>query len=278
MSFISFLENAVSQFNRLNEVVSDIRSLLGNEPSVSQPVTQSTLNTATNNNTAAQVVKSSDTSGASKERTVDETERLQLDPDTNNKIPVLYGRAVISGKIVDAYEYDVLAVDGRTRSVLSLVLSLAMITGNKINGDPTEYTLHDVYIDNQRVTFANGGQVVQSVTDDAGETNTEWNSHILVKLYAESDNNIMHILHPDGVVADARNYIPDWGPNHKMTGQLFAVVLVAYYPEVGLTKIPTFQFDIESSMNLPGDVLYDYMTNTVYGCGIDPSMIKATSL
>lgn len=278
MSFISFLENAITDYNRIRDVVNTIRQLLDSDRGGVLPNTQSTINTVTNTVTAAQVVKGSDSSVASKERTVDETERLQLDPDTNNKIPVLYGRAVVSGKITDAYEYDIVGADGRTFSAIFVVFSLAMTTGNKINGDPTEYTLHDVYIDNQRVTFATGGQVVASLTDDAGETSTDWESAIIVKLYNQSNNNIMHILHPTGVTTDARNFIPDWGTNHLMTGQLFAVAAIAYYPEAGLNKIPTFQFDIESSMNLPGDVLYDYMTNTVYGCGIDPTMIKATSL
>jgi len=59
---------------------------------------------------------------------------------------------------------------------------------------------------------------------------------------------------------------------------LFGIVRVAWNPDLGLDNIPDVRFDIQSSMSLPGDVLYDYMRNTVYGCGLSDDLIKATSI
>jgi hypothetical protein len=35
------------------------------------------------------------------------------------------------------------------------------------------------------------------------------------------------------------------------------------------------RFKIQNSMTLPGDCIYDYMTNTRYGAGIDPAEINS---
>jgi hypothetical protein len=53
-----------------------------------------------------------------------------------------------------------------------------------------------------------------------------------------------------------------------MEGLVFAVVQVDYDVSKGSTSIGTFRFDITNSMTLPGDCMFDYMTNTRYGAGI----------
>jgi hypothetical protein len=48
---------------------------------------------------------------------------------------------------------------------------------------------------------------------------------------------------------------------------------MTYSSEKNLTRIPTIRVQLTNSMTMPGDVVYDYMTNTRYGAGIDPSEI-----
>ena len=61
-----------------------------------------------------------------------------------------------------------------------------------------------------------------------------------------------------------------------MNDTLFAIVKVTYSRDKGVTGMPNMMFTITNSMKLPGDVLYDYMTNTRYGAGIDSANIGAS--
>ena len=63
-----------------------------------------------------------------------------------------------------------------------------------------------------------------------------------------------------------------------MENLLFAVVEINYNREKGLTQLGTWNFEIENDMNKPGDVMYDYMTNTTYGAGIHEDDINQTDL
>ena len=61
-----------------------------------------------------------------------------------------------------------------------------------------------------------------------------------------------------------------------MNQLVFAVVQVNYVRAFNLVGIGNMTFDIENTMRLPGDVLYDISTNTRYGAGIPSADIKAT--
>jgi hypothetical protein len=54
------------------------------------------------------------------------------------------------------------------------------------------------------------------------------------------------------------------------------VVRVDYNKEKGIVGVGDITVNMSNSMTMPGDVLYDLMTNTRYGAGIDPADIKAT--
>jgi hypothetical protein len=57
---------------------------------------------------------------------------------------------------------------------------------------------------------------------------------------------------------------------------VFAVVEVNFNRDKNITQAPqSMKFHISNTMNQPGDCLYDYMTNTRYGAGIDAGAINA---
>jgi hypothetical protein len=58
-----------------------------------------------------------------------------------------------------------------------------------------------------------------------------------------------------------------------MNDLIFAVVKVDYNREKNVTGIGDLLFHVDNTMKLPGDVLYDYMTNTRYGAGITATEI-----
>jgi hypothetical protein len=54
-----------------------------------------------------------------------------------------------------------------------------------------------------------------------------------------------------------------------MSNLVFVIVRVDYNKDKNITGLGDLTFEIKNSMKLPGDCLYDYMTNTRYGAGID---------
>ena len=270
MSFLNNIETFLTRAQQVREVVSVIRDLINDvrgRPSDTLPVTSIQTTTATEN-----IVKTSDRQPTAETTAVNPGVRLQFAADTETKLPVLYGRATFPGNVIDV------ALVNNDRE-LQVCLALAMITGNKIDGTASSYELFNVYMDNQRLNFQADGQVIASATDTEGNTNTDYNNKIGVYVYASSSQHIIINGREDtGVEVDARNVFSTWTPNHFMTGILFAIVRLAWDPDLDLDRFPEFQFDIANSMSLPGDVLYDYMTNTIYGCAIPEFNIKVNSI
>jgi hypothetical protein len=226
--------------------------------------------------TSASVGKSNDDSGSTSgenSKAVNRGTRLQLSPDTETKIPVLYGRTVTSGKIIDAELFN------SNRSLI-VAMVLAQTTGTTIAGDPSTYEVKNIYMDNMKMSFDDSyvaGYRVTTVEDTEGNTIADFSGNVIVWVYNESDG----ILPVTGFATkssliDARDLMPSWTPSHRMTGMLFALVAINYDDDVGLDKIPDFKFDIQNSMNQPGDCLNDFLTNTVYGCGLPSSIIKVS--
>ena len=79
----------------------------------------------------------------------------------------------------------------------------------------------------------------------------------------------------NSTLTNATSIMPNWTTStHAMNDLLFAIVRVDYNRDKNITGLGDMKFHIQSSMNLPGDVLYDYMTNERYGAGIPAAEIK----
>jgi hypothetical protein len=200
------------------------------------------------------------------EETVSEETRIQLNPSTETKIPVLYGQAFFGGNISDS------VIDTDYRGITH-VLTLAEMTGPLLDTTNPTYTFHDVYMDGNRVTFDTDGITVLKTTDPAGNEDETMAGLIKIYLFTETDTQ----LGPDGftitpTTADA--LVPNWGAvTHPMTNLIFAVIDIDFNRSQNVTSIPEFTFNIENECRLPGDVFLDFMTNTSYGCGISQAEI-----
>lgn len=267
MSLFDSMKEQLYLINEYNEALlsnANMNELILNQRAV--------LSETLNDRVKVNMIKTSNTAEQSKEKTVNPGVRIQNDPNPDYKIPVLYGRATMGGALSD------LAISPNSDDIIQFVFTLAMATGNNIAGDPTTYELKNVYFNNQKVNFDTDSYTVLSLTDDEGTTDNSVANQMGIGLWNSSSFQIDQVGLEDGLGYDARNIINHWGPNHAMSGLLFGVAEITYNPDVGLDKIPDIRFDIQSSLTAPGDVLYDYMTNTVYGCGIGESAIKVTSL
>jgi len=201
---------------------------------------------------------------------VDPGSRIQLDPDTDNSIPILYGQAYFGGFISDVE----VTTDYKT---MRYVLTLAELTGNHIDGvTPTSYTFKDIYLDRNKVEFKADGITVDHTIDNNGNIDPSMNG--LVKVYFYATNPTQPEGHV-GTTPASDTIMSNWTPGtHPMTGLMYAIIEVTYDRAKNVTGLPTAEFHLDTDLTLPGDVLNDYMTNTVYGAGIDASAIDDASL
>lgn len=214
--------------------------------------------------------KNSSTGSGTDREVVDPGVRLQINPSTDNKIPVLYGEAYFGGYITDAQ----ISADYKT---MTYCLTLAEVTGNKLSGSPTAYTFKSVYLGNNRVVFKADGVTVDYTVDATGNQDISMRDLVKVYLYKEQTG-----IAPRGSGASIpapSTVMPGWtAGTHPMSGLIYAIVKVQYNKASGVSGLPECLFNIATDMTLPGDVLNDYMTNTRYGAGIASADIVTSSL
>jgi hypothetical protein len=189
--------------------------------------------------------------------------RLQVAPNVDQRVPVLYGSAFFGGIVTEA-------VSSSDNQTMYYVLTLCEKTGTKISDDlPSQFTFKDVYLNDNRVVFYPDGYTVNYTLDR--DNNFDRNYDGLIKIYAYdggSTNTVNFEDYSNPALPTASQVIPTWTTAHSMTNLVFAIVSITYNSERGVTGLPTVTFNIENSMTMPGDCLYDYMTNTRYGAGI----------
>jgi hypothetical protein len=201
---------------------------------------------------------------------VDPGTPLEIVPDQNNRIPVLYGEAFVPGIITDAH----LSAD---RKVMTYVFTLSERTGIQLSTDvQSSYEFEDVYLNDQRVVFKSDGITVDYTIDREGNQDISARDLVTVRFYAGGSASSFQQGQQGGFIVTQQNawdVVPNWTSFHVMNELIFAVITVTYNSNNGLRGVPRPLFHIINSMSQPGDVLYDYATNTRYGAGIDPEDI-----
>lgn len=196
--------------------------------------------------------------------------REQVDPDTDNSIPVVYGEAFIGGRIVDA----VLSQD---RQTMSYCLALCETTGIKLSdGQASQITFEEIYWNQNRVVLQSNGVTAASFEDEDGVTSTSINGLIEFYLYNNGSSSPTNLKgYSNAAPGAAFTYMPNWTSNHTMDNLVFCIIQVQYSAEQQVTGLGRIQFKIKNTMTQPGDCLFDYMTNNRYGAGIESEEIKA---
>ena len=205
--------------------------------------------------------------------------RQQVPPSTNNSIPIVYGDAYLGGTFVDA----VLSTDQKT---MYYVLAISSISPNgQFTFDQTK-----MYWADQIITFDGTDHTkVVSLTDGAAtpNVNTKVNGNIYINLYTSSATGTItsangaaapSVVMGGADIATAQH----WTGTRQMNGLAFAVVKLQYSQDAGTTQMQAVTFHVSHYLNsagaaVPGDVWYDYMTNEIYGGGMDVSLVNSTS-
>ncbi|CAB4153697.1 hypothetical protein UFOVP635_20 [uncultured Caudovirales phage] len=202
---------------------------------------------------------------------IDAGVRLQIPPAAENKIPVLYGTAFFGGIITDA-------VMTNTNKTMYYCLTLSEKTGNKLsNGQPSDYVFKDVYWNKGRIVFQPDGITASYTVDPSGNVDRSIANQVKVYCYKGNSATPATIQNYTATnTTKAYDIVPGWtSSTHVMSDLLFAVVKVDYNRDMNITGIGDMLFEVQNSMYLPGDCLYDYMTNVRYGAAIDPADINS---
>jgi len=201
---------------------------------------------------------------------VDPGVAVQVTPDTEHRLPVLYGQATLGGVVTDAWLTD-------NNQTMYFCVAIAEQTGNLLStSSASSYVFNDIYYNDQRLVFQSGGTDADYGIDREG--NRDESVKDLVEVYCFAGSSTAPVVpeyYTNAGLANAYNIMPNWGPTFTMSNTLFAIVKVTYSRDKGVTGVPNMMFTITNSMKLPGDCLYDYMTNTRYGAGIASTDIGA---
>lgn len=199
--------------------------------------------------------------------------RLQSPADPEKSVPVVYGKAVLGGILTDA----VLSADNLTMHFCFTICEKTGLT-NLGSGAASQFTFNSIYWNDAKLFFdPTDGVTVKYSEDRDGNKDTAIDGLIEVYCYAGNRSTpaaVSGYTLPTVVGgASADTIMPNWTTNHNMTDLIFVIVKMTYNKEKNVTSVGNFKFEIENSMKAAGDCLYDYMTNTRYGAGLDPSEI-----
>lgn len=228
---------------------------------------------------------------ANKSKSSSQGGRIQLPPQSNNKIPVLYGSAYINGIITDA---RLVSTDSKTNNVMYYCLVLSELTNTGTVG------VDNIYWSDVKLVFESANEDTHKVlkgvktvdtTDDYEDNNfkSESTNLVQIRVYAGNTESAQQIF-PQNNKVNAYDFWPTDANNNKywnnalyggkvgMQGLVFAIVRVEYNQEKGITGLPNITFKLNNTLNNPADVWYDYMTSNRYGANVNTAEIDSTAL
>ena len=214
--------------------------------------------------------------------------RQQLQPSTENKIPVLYGSAYCTGMIVDAY----LDNGNQTMTYVMVISETANQPGGTGPGQE-QYIVNDIYWNDMRLVFENtddpsratAGKKNVNDPDPFVEdfTDTNFDNKVFVNIYAGGSGQNYQIFGRRDTAKNNVNRFIGSGAEHWADGTygyqglIFAIIQENYDAEKGFTGLPTVTFHMTNTISNPSQVLYDYMLSDRYGCNIPASEINGDS-
>jgi hypothetical protein len=191
---------------------------------------------------------------------------VQVQPQTSNKLPVVYGTAFVGGAVTD------LSITSDNQN-LYFVLSLCEVTGNGSDN----ITIGDIYYQGKKCVFS-GPNVTGLIDPSTGVVDTSCNGYLSIYTYGNGSSaplnssiNAINLMQSSGLTYT-------WDNSKLMTNTVFAIVHLTYNQGANTTSLGQTQFQIINPRNSAGDVIYDYFTNEVYGAAIPASQIDNATL
>ena len=195
--------------------------------------------------------------------------RQQVPPASDNKLPVVYGRAFLGGTVTD------LSITANNQQ-LFYVLSICEVTNN---GADT-ITFGNIYWGGKRVIFNGIGPQVDSLYDESTGLYDYGPQGGYLKIYLYNNGSLSPVNSGSTAVQvmQTGGLTYQWNSAKAMTNTAFAIVEIVYNPSANLTGLQPTKFEVTNSRYAPGDCFYDYLTNDVYGAAIPANQIDTASL
>lgn len=194
--------------------------------------------------------------------------RVQFPPATDNKLPVVYGSAFISPCITDA----VISTDQTT---MWYVMALCETTDTgTISFDRQWWGDKELFFDTSDHT-----KVVKWIdSSDVENTNVSGNMYVYYFNNGSSSGTntsqtAIQVMQNTAIDTPYR-----WTSNHLMSNTAFAIVKLIYNQDAGTTGLEQFKVQVTNTLNQPGSVINDYLTNTRYGCAIPSANVDSAAI
>ena len=211
-----------------------------------------------------------DSAGANGSANPDTGNRLQVQPNTANKLPVIYGTAWTGGIITDLTITD-------NNQQLFYVISLCEVTGT--GGTADTITFGDIYYGGKKVVFAPDGKYVEALLDEStGIYDYSVDGYMVIYLYDNGSDSPVNSSQSAISVLSGSNLSYQWDSTKLMSNCAFAIIQLQYSVSRNIRGINQTKFQITNSRTKPGDVLLDYLQNERYGCAIPVGQIDTAAL
>lgn len=216
--------------------------------------------------------------GQSQQGPQDSGTRQQVPPSNVNAVPIVYGKAYLGGTFVDA----VLSTDQKT---MYYVMAVSCVSPN----GQFAFDTTDMYYGDRKITFDTTDTTkVVSLTDEAGNVDTKISGNLYINLYQSTAAGVITSLNgaaaPSTVMggSDITSTLRWPSTGRQMNGLAFAIVKLTYSTDAGTTNLSPITFYCSQYLNgtgvaKPGDVWYDYITNTAYGGAVNSSFVDSAS-
>jgi hypothetical protein len=193
---------------------------------------------------------------------------IQVPANQDNKIPVFYGTAVVGGIVTEA-------VMSNNRQTMTYVITICEKTGavNLGAGAASVISFQKIYWNDMEVVFQSDGITVSQLVNSVGDVDPGPNGIVKIWCYNNGSSNSTSPVGYSAISTVAYDHVPNWDGTFSMDQLVFIVIQITYNKEKNVTGLPTMKFLLSNTLKQPGDVMYDYMTNTRYGAGIAPGDI-----
>ena len=188
--------------------------------------------------------------------------KVQLDPSTDNKLPVYYGHSFLGGIAIDAM------IKNQNNTMV-----YAFAIGEQT--DSGAVTIGDIYRGDAKLNFGTGSNAHQvvSITDPNGTSVTNVNGKMRCRVYAGNTHANAQIFPTPGggvTAVDADTMFTNWSsdPNKIGNNTIISIFELDYDAGNGLQQLGTIHYELENSLKNPANVLLDYLKNDRYGCGL----------
>ena len=218
--------------------------------------------------------------------TQDVGSRVHVPPGSNNKLPVVYGTAYMGSTVTDMKISD----DGKK---MWYVCSISEVTNTMPTQTPDTMTFGDIYWGGKKVIFGDGGDTSKVTSLETNSDPIQVDDKVNGKIHMyrfpygsasgidTGASDAITIMSDSDIPADLRwnsALYTTGGQSASMTNVAFIIVKVDYDQNAGTTGLVPLNVQITNSRHEPGDVIYDYMYNNVYGCAIPLANIDTASL